>query len=333
MWARSSRTSTWRCSSPGRRASPAASWSRWRHRSRWLPGASRVIARSCEAGRAAFSHRRATSSRPPRTSSACSRIPPCAATWAPPPPGACAATSTRAWWLRAWPGSTPRCCAMPAIHYPPVGRLTMNVPFFRPEIDDGDIAAVLDVLRSGWLTTGPRVKEFEASFARYVDAAHAVAVSSCTAALHLALAALGLRRGQGVVVPTLTFAATAEVVTYCDATPVFVDVEPETLCMDPAALESALARTSDRVTEIVGGIPVHYGGQMAAMPRLARALRAAGCFVVEDAAHALPAAGDDPAPGRGGHVGGLADVACFSVFPHKTLTTGEGPHPGPPATT
>src|SRR5439155_1003945 len=84
-----------------------------------------------------------------------------------------------------------------------------------------------------------------------------------------------LRRGQGVVVPTLTFAATAEVVTYCDAMPVFVDVEPETLCMDPAALEHALARKSDRVTEIVGGIPVHYGGQMAAMPRLARALRAA----------------------------------------------------------
>jgi len=85
-----------------------------------------------------------------------------------------------------------------------------SVPFFRPDIDDGDIAAVLEVLRSGWLTTGPRVKEFEGTFARYVGAPHAVAVSSCTAALHLALAALGLRRGQGVVVPTLTFASTAE---------------------------------------------------------------------------------------------------------------------------
>src|SRR2546425_13298299 len=297
MWARSSRTSTWRCSSPGRRAPPAASWSRWRHRSRWLPGASRVLARSCEAGRAVCSHRQATSSRPPRTSSACSRIPPCAAAWAPPPPSGCALTSMKAWWSRTWPGSTPRCCAMPAIRYPPIGRLTMNVPFFRPEIDDGDIAAVLDVLRSGWLTTGPRVKEFEATFARYVGAAQAVAVSSCTAALHLALAALGLRRGQAGVVPTLTFASTAEVGTYCDATPVFVDVEPETLCMDPAALESALARTSDRVTEIVGGIPVHYGGQMAAMPPLPRALRAAGCLRVGDAAHAPPAAGHEPPPG------------------------------------
>jgi dTDP-4-amino-4,6-dideoxygalactose transaminase len=200
----------------------------------------------------------------------------------------------------------------------------MNVPFFRPEIDDGDIAAVLDVLRSGWLTTGLRVKEFEAAFARYVGAPHAVAVSSCTAALHLALAALGLRRGQGVVVPTLTFAATAEVVTYCDATPVFVDVEPETLCMDPAALEGTLAGKSGRATEIVGGIPVHYGGQMAAMPRLARALRAAGCFVVEDAAHALPAAVHDAGTDRWVRVGELADVACFSFYANKTITTGEG---------
>src|SRR2546425_5601954 len=306
MWARSSRTSTWRCSSPGRRASPAASWSRWRHRSRWLPGASRVIARSCGAGRAAFSHRRATSSRPPRPSFACSRILPCAAAWAPPPPNGCARISTRAWWWRAWPRSTPRCCAMPAIRYPPLGRLTMNVPFFRPEIDDGDIAAVLDVLRSGWLTTGPRVKEFEATFARYVGAARAVAVSSCTAALHLALAALGLRRGQAVVVPTLTFASTAEVGTYCDATPVFVDVEPETLCMDPAALERALAGQSNRATEIVGGIPVHYGGQMAAMPRPPRALPAAGRLLVGGAAPAPPAAGPQPAPRRRGPPGALA---------------------------
>src|SRR5207249_4758277 len=171
---------------------------------------------------------------------------------------------------------------------------------------------------------GPRVQEFEAAFARYLGAAHAVAVNSCTAALHLALAALGLKRGQGVVVPTLTFAATAEVVTYFDARPVFVDVEPETLCMDPAAVESALARGSKRATDIVGAIPVHYGGQMAAMPRLARILRAAHCFVVEDAAHALPSALRDPETGRWIGVGALADVACFSFYANKTITTGEG---------
>ena len=195
-----------------------------------------------------------------------------------------------------------------------------SVPFFRPEIDDGDIAAVVEVLRSGWLTTGPRAKEFEAAFARYVGAAHTVSVNSCTAALHLALAALGLKRGQAVLVPTLTFAATAEVITYFDARPVFVDVEPETLCMDPAAVESALGRASD----VVGAIPMHYGGQMASMPCLARRLRAAGCFVVEDAAHALPAAVCDPDTGRWVRVGALADVACFSFYANKTITTGEG---------
>jgi perosamine synthetase len=133
-----------------------------------------------------------------------------------------------------------------------------------------------------------------------------------------------VRRAQGVLVPTLTFASTAEVVTYFDATPVFVDVEPETLCMDPAALEDALARRPKRATAIVGGMPVHYGGQMAAMPRLAAALRAAGCFVVEDAAHALPAAAQDPATGEWIRVGELADVACLSFYANKTITTGEG---------
>src|SRR5204863_702311 len=199
-------------------------------------------------------------------------------------------------------------------------RAMTNVPFFRPDIDDEDIAAVVEALRSGWITTGPRVQAFEAAFARYVGAAHTVSVNSCTAALHLALAALGLKRGQAVLVPTLTFAATAEVITYFDARPVFVDVEPETLCMDPAAVESALGRASD----VVGAIPMHYGGQMASMPCLARRLRAAGCFVVEDAAHALPAAVCDPDTGRWVRVGALADVACFSFYANKTITTGEG---------
>src|SRR5207245_6776219 len=104
----------------------------------------------------------------------------------------------------------------------------------------------------------------------------------------------------------------------------FVDVEPETLCMDPAAVESVLARGSKRATDIVGAIPVHYGGQMAAMPRLARLLRAAHCFVVEDAAHALPSALRDPETGRWIGVGDLADVTGFSFYANKTITTGEG---------
>src|SRR2546427_6803862 len=234
------------------------------------------------------------STRPPRTSSACSGTPICAPGWAPPRRSGCAFASTRPSSSRAWPGSTPRCCATPAMHFRPAGRLMTTVPFFRPEIDDGDIAAVVDVLRSGWITTGPRVQEFEAAFARYLGAAHAVAVNSCTAALHLALAALGLKRGQGVVVPTLTFAATAEVVTYFDARPVFVDVEPETLCMDPAAVESALARGSKRATDIVGAIPVHYGGPIAGTPRPARGPPAAPRLLAAEAAPAPPPAPRDP---------------------------------------
>src|SRR5712691_3624901 len=166
-----------------------------------------------------------------------------------------------------------------------------SVPFFRPDIDEDDIEAVAETLRSGWITSGPKAEEFESAFARYVGAAHAVA-------LHLALAALGVRRGAAVLVPTLTFAATAEVIRYFDAAPVFVDVEPDTLCMDPTATKESLAGRPGRATEIVGAIPVHYGGQMAPMPRLARMLRAAGCFVVEDAAHALPAAAYDPETDR-----------------------------------
>ncbi len=198
------------------------------------------------------------------------------------------------------------------------------VPFFRPEIDDEDIAAVVAALRSGWLTTGPKVHEFEARFARYVGARHAVAVNSCTAALHLALAALGLRLGQAVLVPALTFAATAEVVRYFDATPVFVDVDPGSLCMDAAAVREALSQRQGAPAEIVGAIPVHYAGEMADMPALEAVLRAAGCFVVEDAAHALPAAIRDRERGIWINVGALADVACFSFYANKTITTGEG---------
>ena len=200
----------------------------------------------------------------------------------------------------------------------------MHVPYFRPDITSTDIDAVVKTLRSGWLTTGPKAKKFEAAFARCVGMPHAVALNSCTAALHLALAALGLRRGQAVLVPTLTFAATAEVVRYFGATPEFVDVEPETLCMDPDAVRNALTGHSKRGEGIVGAIPVHYGGQMAAMLSLAPMLRAAGCFVVEDAAHALPASLRDPESGRWTKVGELADVACFSFYANKTITTGEG---------
>src|SRR5947207_1618825 len=137
-----------------------------------------------------------------------------------------------------------------------------TIPFYKPSIGEAEIAEVVDCLRSGWLTTGPKAKQFEAEFSRYVHHAHAVAVNSCTAALHLALDAIGLKAGQTVVVPTMTFAATAEVVRYFDATPLLVDCRPEDLNLDVAdatrRIEAALAR-GEEVTAIM---PVHYAGQI-----------------------------------------------------------------------
>src|SRR5215213_7830672 len=118
----------------------------------------------------------------------------------------------------------------------------MNVPFFRPELSEAEIAEVVDTLRSGWLTTGPRVKRFEESFAAAVNAPHAIALNSCTAALHLAVHALGLQPGDGVLVPALTFAATAEVVRYEGAIPILVDCDPVTFNMDLQHAERTMVR-------------------------------------------------------------------------------------------
>lgn len=209
----------------------------------------------------------------------------------------------------------------------------MAVPFFRPSISEAEIDSVVSCLRSGWLTTGPRTKEFEARFAEYVGVKHAVALNSCTAALHLALDAIGLRRGDVVLVPTMTFAATAEVVRYFDALPVFVDCDPETLCMDPDALGATLeALTEGRsvagLTPPFGAvkaiIPVHYAGQMVEVARIRDLAARFGVPVVEDAAHTLPAhyrAGTG-APWQ--MVGTTADISCFSFYANKCITTGEG---------
>ncbi len=194
------------------------------------------------------------------------------------------------------------------------GRLmrTKFLPFHTPEVGDEEISAVVETLRSGWLTTGPRVHEFEKAFASYVGAAHAVAVNSCTAALHLALDAIGLREGDEVLVPTMTFAATAEVVLYFKARPILVDCEPDTLNIDPASLERAI---SPRTRAI---IPVHYAGHPCEMDAIREIARSYRLKVIEDAAHALPASY------KGQIVGTLGDLACFSFYATKTLCTGEG---------
>jgi perosamine synthetase len=206
------------------------------------------------------------------------------------------------------------------------------VPFFRPDIGEGEIGEVVDVLRSGWLTTGPRVRRFESEFASGVGASHAVAVNSCTAALHLAIEALGIRPGQGVLVPTMTFAATAEVVHYAGAVPVLVDCDPVTLNIDLASAEAAVVRCANagdgrgpHPSSIAGMIPVHVGGLMSDCGELLSFARGHGLWVVEDAAHAFPAAWRPDAGSPWQRCGeGTASVTAFSFYANKTITTGEG---------
>lgn len=216
----------------------------------------------------------------------------------------------------------------------------MNVPFFRPSITEAEIAEVVACLRSGWLTTGPRTKQFETAFAAQVGGKHAVAVNSCTAALHLAVESLGLGSGQAVLVPTMTFAATAEVVRYQGAVPLLVDCDPATLHMDLADAERKIEQLRagqtplDPSLRVVGVIPVHVGGLMMDMDEVHAFAAKHRLWVVEDAAHSFPAAyrsrsgslpeGEaDAVPWR--RCGeNTAAVACFSFYANKTMTTGEG---------
>ncbi len=188
------------------------------------------------------------------------------------------------------------------------------LPFALPDIGDEEIAAVVNCMRSGWVTTGPKARQFELEFAAYLGGGvDAMAVNSATAGLHLALEALGIGPGDEVIVPTMTFTATAEVVRYLGAQPVLVDVTPGTLNLDPACVERAL---SERTRAI---IPVHYAGLACDMERLLLLARRHGLRVVEDAAHAFPTRY------HGQLVGTLdSDVTVFSFYANKTMTTGEG---------
>jgi perosamine synthetase len=207
----------------------------------------------------------------------------------------------------------------------------IRVPFFRPSITHDEVRETLACLRSGWLTTGPRTKRFEEEFAAVVGARHAVALNSCTAALHLAVESLELGANQAVLVPTMTFAATAEVVRYLGAVPLLVDCDPITLNMDLADAQRKLddlraSRTSlDPELEVVGMIVVHVGGLMMDLQAVHDFAARHRLWVVEDAAHAFPAAwrpGPDGAWQRCGE--NSAAVTCFSFYANKTITTGEG---------
>ena len=189
------------------------------------------------------------------------------------------------------------------------------LPFALPEIGEEEIAEVVDTLRSGWVTTGPKARRFEADFAAFLGdpTLHCIAVNSATAGLHLALEALGIGPGDEVITTTHTFTATAEVVRYLGADVKLVDIDPATLNIDIAAIEAAITPRTKAL------IPVHYAGLAVDMPALLALAARHGLKVVEDAAHALPST-------IGGQlVGTLAsDVTVFSFYANKTITTGEG---------
>ena len=200
----------------------------------------------------------------------------------------------------------------------------VEVPFHRAAIGEKEVNEVVDSLRSGWLTTGPKVREFENRFAGYIGGGHATALNSCTAGLHLALEALGVRRGDGVLVPTLTFAATAEVVRYLGAEPVFVDCRPDDLNLDVDQIDEAISGSEAKGNPVRAIVPVHYGGQMVDMAAVETIARRFGLKIVEDAAHCCPSFFRAGPECEWEPVGSRSDVAAFSFYANKTITTGEG---------
>lgn len=189
-----------------------------------------------------------------------------------------------------------------------------QLPFALPEIGEEEIAEVVSTMRSGWVTTGPKAAQFEADFATFVGGdAHAIAVNSATAGLHLGLEALGVGPGDEVITTVHTFTSTAEIVRYLGADPVFVDIDPETFCLDPNQIEAAITPRTKAI------IPMHFGGRAAPMERLFEIARRHGLRVMEDAAHALPTTCGGKLVGSLG-----SDVCVFSFYANKTMTTGEG---------
>jgi dTDP-4-amino-4,6-dideoxygalactose transaminase len=186
------------------------------------------------------------------------------------------------------------------------------VPFSPPDIGPEEIAEVIATLESGWLSTGPRVRQFEEAFAAYVQAPHALALNSCTAGLHLALLASGIGPGDEVITTPMTFCATANVIVHTGATPVFADVDPTTGNLDPAAAEAAITPRTRAI------MPVHYAGRPVDVAAFTVLARRHGLITIEDAAHCV----EGVSGGR--KIGGTADFTSFSFYATKNLTTGEG---------
>ena len=190
----------------------------------------------------------------------------------------------------------------------------MQIPFHKAHTTDDEINAATEAVRSGWLTMGPKTVAFEKEFKAYIGSEEAVSVNSATAALHLALKAIGIQRNDEVIVPTNTFVATAEVVTYFDAIPVLCDIEKDTHNIDVSKIETLVTSRTKAI------IPVHFAGQPCDMDEIYAIAKKHNLKVIEDAAHAIPSSY------KGVKIGNLtgSDVTCFSFYATKTLSTGEG---------
>ncbi|MDD5130144.1 MAG: DegT/DnrJ/EryC1/StrS family aminotransferase [Candidatus Omnitrophica bacterium] len=188
----------------------------------------------------------------------------------------------------------------------------MHVPFHRAYMRQDEMRGAIKAIKSGWITMGPMTVEFEDKFKAYVGAKYAIAVNSCTAALHLALEAIGVKEGDEVIVPAITFTATAEVVCYFKAKPVIVDVEKSTLNINIRKIKEKITSKTKAI------ITVDYGGQAVDYAEILKIAKKHKLFVIEDAAHTLPSWY------KGKKVGTLADITCFSFYATKTLATGEG---------
>tara|TARA_B100000315_G_scaffold243958_1_gene267935 strand:+ start:344 stop:1501 length:1158 start_codon:yes stop_codon:yes gene_type:complete len=186
------------------------------------------------------------------------------------------------------------------------------IPLTKPTIEENEIEEVIKVLKSGWLTTGPKVTEFEENMQKYLGCKKAIGLSSCTGGLHIALAALGIKKGDEVIVPTYTFAASAHVVAWLGAKPVLVDVEKDTFNIDPKKIKGAI---TDKTKAI---IPVHFAGHSCDMDRIMAIAEKHNLYVIEDAAHAI---GTDY---KGKKIGNFGNATAFSFYATKTITTAEG---------
>lgn len=194
------------------------------------------------------------------------------------------------------------------------------IPFSKPDFSHLEEQACLEVIRSGWLTAGPKTALFEKKFGEYIDVKHALAVNSATSALHLGLKSLGIKSGDYVLTTTYTFTATADVIRYVDANPIFVDIDPKTLCLDPEKIEDKIQILKKRreLNKLKAIIPVHFGGHSCPMDEICQIARKYNLKIEEDAAHAFPT------KYKGRFIGSIGDVTCFSFYSTKPITTGEG---------